>query len=57
MKTIESFFDDWCEEYGYEVNLFALECYTLSGDRERDFQRFMQGKSQEEALLLLEDKP
>jgi len=52
---IDDLFLRWCADNGYDADLYALECYTLSGDRERDFQAWMKGKSNEEALLLLSD--
>jgi hypothetical protein len=56
VNPIDTAFLVWCERYGYDVNEYALDCYTRSGDRELDFQNFMQGKTRKEVLQLL-DKP
>jgi len=54
---IDDLFLRWCADNNFDVDSYALEVYTRSGDREIDFQAWMSDKTDEEALLLLTDKP
>jgi hypothetical protein len=54
-QTITDYFDEWMLEHGFDENdQNCLFIYTISGDRERDFQKWMQGKTDEQAFLLID---
>jgi hypothetical protein len=57
MKTITDFFNDWMLENGFDENdQNALTVYTWSGDREKDYQDWRKGLTDEEAFLQICDE-
>jgi hypothetical protein len=57
MKTITDYFDEWMRIYGFDENdQNILFVYTISGDREKHFQEWHKGLTDEEAFLQICDE-